>query len=656
MPQTLRLGLASLNQTPLDWPGNLERIRAVVRQAQCQQVHLLCLPELAITGYGCEDAFLHPDTTTRAAQHVTQLAAEIDQLVLLVGFPLSLDGHCYNGLAVCAEGAVRAIFCKSYLARQGIHYEPRWFDAWPSGTLDRRPFGDNPTPIPIGNFTLAYDDFIFSSEICEDAWVTRDKRNCRLARYAHFIFNASASHFSMGKADVRENLVRDSSRDFNIGYGYANLLGCESGRAIYDGECLFAHEGRIVQRGPRLECSDGNVTVYDFPYEGRAEAVTTCELRLPRNAAIPEATPVSYQTERDVADEDEAFAKAASTALIDYMRKSRARGFTLSLSGGVDSSTVAVLVAVAASRMRKALDPATRRRWFTYFPELLEAFENPDRLMPQLLTTVYQGTRNSGPVTRNAAEKLAQSLGATHLNLDVDPMVSAYTSAISQALGRPLTWEQDDIALQNIQARSRGPSVWMLANIRGSLLLSTSNRSEVAVGYATMDGDTCGGLSPIAGVAKSFLQHWLVRVEQEGVAGLAAVPALRTVNEQEPTAELRPPNAAQEDEKDLMPYAVLDSLEEFLIGQRLPLREAFQKLCTRFETQRSRTQLLEWTAKFCRMFATSQWKRERYAPAFHLDDSNLDPKTWARYPILSGCFAAEIQELREEEASNGETP
>lgn len=646
MVTTLRLGLASLNQTPLDWRGNLARIRAVLAQARAQQVHLLCLPELAVTGYGCEDAFLHGDTAVRAKRCLLELAAEIHDQVVLVGFPFRLRDTLYNGLALCAEGRVQAIFCKSYLAREGIHYEPRWFDAWPSGSLEQVTFADE--VIPVGNFTAAYGDFIFSSEICEDAWVARDRRNCRLANDAHFIFNASASHFSMGKADIREVLVRDSSRDFGVGYGYANLLGCESGRAIYDGECLFALDGRIVQRGERLQSSDGAVIVYDFPYSGRPNAVAGCAVRLTPAASDAAPAPVAVRAERDARDEDEAFAKAASTALIDYMRKSYSRGFTLSLSGGVDSSTVAVLVAVVAHRLVHEVPDATRRRWFAYFPALLDACDSPQRLMSVLLTTVYQGTRNSGSVTRHAAAALAEALGAQHLVLAVDPMVDAYTQAITGALQRPLTWERDDIALQNIQARSRGPSVWMLANLSGSLLLSTSNRSEVAVGYATMDGDTCGGLSPIAGVAKSFLRRWLVRVEREGVAGLAPVSALRFVNEQEPTAELRPPDAAQEDEKDLMPYAVLDSLEDTLIGDRQSLRDAYLFLRERFAGTYRADQLLAWTVKFCRMFATSQWKRERYAPAFHLDDSNLDPKTWARYPILSGCFATEIYELQQE--------
>src|SRR6185503_12007231 len=111
-------------------------------------------------------------------------------------------------------------------------------------------------------------------------------------------------------------------------------------------------------------------------------------------------------------------------------------------------------------------------------------------------------------------------------------------SLVSDAIGRKLCWNEDDLALQNIQARVRGPSVWLLANLKNALLLSTSNRSEAAVGYATMDGDTCGGLSPIAGIDKAFLRHWLSWLETTGPDNLYSIPALATINCQAPTAEL----------------------------------------------------------------------------------------------------------------------
>jgi NAD+ synthase (glutamine-hydrolysing) len=285
-----------------------------------------------------------------------------------------------------------------------------------------------------------------------------------------------------------------------------------------------------------------------------------------------------------------------------------------------------------------------------HVPGLADDATQADRVR-RLLHCVYQSSQNSGAVTRHAAETLARALGAEMSCLDIAEMVGGYVGRIEQVLGRRLAWESDDIALQNIQARVRGPSVWLLANVKNALLLSTSNRSEAAVGYATMDGDTCGGLCPIAGIDKAFLLDWLRWLETAGPAGLhPPVPidfgALSVVTRQQPTAELRPPSAGQTDEDDLMPYRVLDAIERAAIRDKQSPREVFRLVRPQFP-QNSNAQLQLWVERFFRLWCRNQWKRERYAPSFHLDDENLDPKTWCRFPILSGGFDRELQELKE---------
>jgi NAD+ synthase (glutamine-hydrolysing) len=271
--------------------------------------------------------------------------------------------------------------------------------------------------------------------------------------------------------------------------------------------------------------------------------------------------------------------------------------------------------------------------------------QNADEIAQKLITTAYQATENSGEVTRNAAQQLAKALNVEFHILDIDAIVKEYRRIIEQAIGRTLSWETDDVPLQNIQARVRAPSIWFFANLKNALLLSTSNRSEAAVGYATMDGDTSGGLSPIAGIDKDYLRQWLRWLETKGVANTYTIPALRYINEQQPTAELRPKETKQTDEADLMPYHILDDIEEYAIrDKRSPVE------CLLFLEQKhphiSREQLKIWVEKFFKLWCRNQWKRERYAPSFHLDDKNLDPKTWCRFPILSGGFAKELEELR----------
>ena len=177
------------------------------------------------------------------------------------------------------------------------------------------------------------------------------------------------------------------------------------------------------------------------------------------------------------------------------------------------------------------------------------------------------------------------------------------------------------------------------------MLVSTSNRSEAAVGYATMDGDTSGGLSPIAGIDKAFLRKWLIWMEQQGPEGIGNIPALISVNQQQPTAELRPFEDNQTDEDDLMPYDVLDLIERLAIRDKMMPIEVFDHIVTEFPHY-EKGQLGKWVIRFFRLWCRNQWKRERYAPSFHLDDENLDPKTWCRFPILSGGYDFEIEQLQ----------
>ncbi|MGB1017378.1 MAG: NAD+ synthetase, partial [Nannocystaceae bacterium] len=186
----------------------------------------------------------------------------------------------------------------------------------------------------------------------------------------------------------------------------------------------------------------------------------------------------------------EEFTRAAALGLFDYLRKSRMRGFVVSLSGGADSAAVVSLVYLAIRLAAVEIGLAKVCTQLGYPTDT--TFED---LMPKLLACVYQPTRNSSQTTRDAAQGLAEALHAAFYTFDVDGVVHRYIDMVGDALAREIRWETDDIALQNIQARARAPGVWMLANIRNALLLATSNRSEASVGYATMDGDTCGGLS-----------------------------------------------------------------------------------------------------------------------------------------------------------------
>jgi NAD+ synthase (glutamine-hydrolysing) len=332
----------------------------------------------------------------------------------------------------------------------------------------------------------------------------------------------------------------------------------------------------------------------------------------------------------------EEFERAVSLGLWDYMRKSGSHGFVISLSGGADSAACAYLVQLMVLNGIRDIGAVPFLRSIGLNPDELQGARVRD-YMSRILTCVYQGTENSSETTRTAARAVAEEIGAEYHVLDVQPVVDAYRGMISAALGCPLTWENADVALQNIQARVRAPSVWMFANLKNALLVTTSNRSEASVGYCTMDGDTAGSLAPIGGIDKPFIREWLA-------SRVKTSPALRLIIEQQPTAELRPASEAQIDEKDLMPYEVLDAAEKALvIGKKSPL-EVYRTLRAMFPVY-TRDDIRLWVERYFTLWCRNQWKRERFAPSLHLDDENLDPKTWCRFPILSGGYRDELAAL-----------
>lgn len=616
-----RIAGASLNQTPLDWKGNLKHIREAIEAAKKQEVALLCLPELCITGYGCEDLFLSEWLPAKAVSYLPEIASWCKGIDVVVGVPVPHGRYLYNSACIISNGEILGFYAKQFMARDGVHYEPRWFRPWNAGEISvvevhgkEYLFGD--TTFHLGPWHVGF-------EICEDAWHEEERPACRLLdKDINLILNPSASHFALAKSEFRESLVANSSKKFNCTYLYANLLGNEAGRMIFDGEILLAQNGEITARNERLSFKDVNLVWADVDTE-RKETATT---------------PYHY----DFRTFEEEFTNAVTLALFDYMRKSRSRGFVLSLSGGADSSACAVLVAEAARRAitELGLKRTLEKTGYLHLEKELAGLEEDEvvrGLMKHWLTTAYQGTKNSSEDTFLSAKELADSIGAVFYHWKLDEEVESYTGKIENAIGRELTWEQDDITLQNIQARARSPIIWMLANLNNALLLTTSNRSEGDVGYATMDGDTSGSIGPIAGIDKFFLLNWLKHAEE-----VLGYTGLQRVNSLTPTAELRPLGQSQTDEKDLMPYSMLVAIERLAIRDHLSPVEVYKNLKGK-ETED--TVLKGYITKFFRLWSRNQWKRERIAPSFHLDDFNVDPRTWARFPILSGGFAEELEAL-----------
>ncbi len=595
----IRLGGAALNLTPLDWAGNTSLIKRAILEAKAQYIDFLCFPEFTITGYGCEDLFLAPWVEERAWTELLNLLPFTEGISVCLGIPYRYEGKLYNCAALLANGELLGITAKKFLPKEGLHYEPRWFETWPTKevTLANRsgkffPFGD-----PIFEFK----GFKIAIEICEDAWQGPNRPlHYYKSEGVDIVLNPNASHFSFNKGIMRLNIAKEAT-DAGLAYVYVNLLGNEAGRALYAGNILIAGPQGLTGRNNHFSFKDFNLvsaSLSDTPLE------------------------IDYQQIKTIEWQFESFEKAVTLGLFDYLRKSKSKGFTLSLSGGADSATCATLVYLM---VKKAM---TELGLDGFNKKLGTSFISEKQALNELLYCVYQKTENSSHVTLEVAQNLACELGARFAVWNIDQWVAGFQSSVEKTIGRTFTWETDDLTLQNIQARTRGPAIWMLANALNHLLLTTSNRSEGAVGYVTMDGDSSGSLAPIAGVSKHFIRQWMVYAAKK-----YSINSLLEIAQLEPTAELRPISAGQKDEKDLMPYAILEAMEINSLKKRFSYQENLEALIIQFPEYKEHIAI--YLDRFYTLHTRSQWKRERLAPSFHLDDFSVDSRSWYRFPILS---------------------
>jgi len=663
----IKVAAAVLNQTPRDWKGNKANILEAIRQAKAQNVTILCLPEATITGYGMEDDYFCADVPQRAIRKLAEIVRETWNpvpgrgLIFCVGLPIRFNNTLYNAVATVVNGKVLGFTCKQHLAGDGIHYENRWFKPWPQGVVQTVNIPELGGELPIGDIHFNIGGIKIGYEICEDAWVANRPGTVLATKGVDIYLNPSASHFSFGKLNTRRNFVVDGSRAFSATYIYANLVGNEAGRAVYDGGALIATGGSLVAAGKRFTYNNVLLTTAVVDVDNtRTSQVRTASFQpniekynegcVEYSFTYPTVNekltinPVQEKWELSPDVKHEECVRALGLALMDYMRKSHTKGFTISLSGGADSAMVTYLCAMGIKMGIAELGAINFIK--KYCPNIngnngSSSPPTTSYIISELITTAYQATAQSGEVTRHAASELAKALNVPHYEFNVEPMVAEYKKIGAIVKGSELTFEANDITLQNLQARVRCPSIWMIANMKGTLLLTTSNMSEAAVGYATMDGDTAGSVAPIAGLPKVYIREFLAWVAG---AGDVVGDAMYLIVKQQPTAELRPASYKQTDEDDLMPYWLLHKIETLVVKNRQTPVEVYQSLKVLIDDY-DNNQLIKDITKFFKLFSINQWKRERYALSFHMDDHNLDPRTWCRTPILTGGYEEELEEL-----------
>ncbi len=664
------VAVASLNQTVGDWSGNDRRIRDVIAAARDEGVRLLCLPEMCIPGYSLGDRLLRSGTMERSWDRMVALADATAGIAVAVGLPVLCEGVIYNAMALLADGNLVGLAAKENLATGDVEYENRYYNPWPRGrVVELR--GPDGTIAPLGTQMFDLPGLgVVAFEICEDAWQGIRPGSAYAISGAEILMNPSASWFSIGKHRMRRRLVRQISLEDHCVYLYASLLGCDATRLIFDGSLFIGVNGRIEAEGRRF--------VFDREWELVHRVVDLGEIRHSRMEegswrgqlarvgvdAIPQTIRLTgnFQTDRvppppppyyeppepehpdpslqyleasvlggrPMTDRDLDYLElelALCLALRDYVAKTGIRSCCLALSGGRDSGMVALLV----HRMYRYANPTL-------------SIDEVRRLVSERFFCAYLATENSGEATRNAARAVAEEVGATYYETNIQESLDSCETTVSRLTGETLSWDNPahDITLQNIQARLRGTLIWTLANLHGSLLLVTSNKSEAAVGYTTMDGDSSGGLAPIADVPKSLVKLYLA-----WAADFHGLTGFDRINVMDATAELRPPDKAQTDEADLMPFPILDQLMYAFVQLSLDPVSIFRRLWPAFADHYhgDPRAFAAHIRKFVRLFCFAQWKRERFAISFRVTAFDLDPKTGFRFPPVQTPFTDELAEL-----------
>jgi NAD+ synthase (glutamine-hydrolysing) len=471
---TLRILIAQLNLLVGDVAGNSNKVITLARRAREEHgADLVVFPELTVTGYPPEDLLLRPELIARTEAALREIAAAVDEVALVIGYPKAELGGLFNVAGFVHQGRIVAEYAKQHLPNYSVFDEKRYFQA-----------GSAPGVIDFKGVRLGLT-------VCEDIWEEGPARQAAEAG-SQLLININASPYHTGKAPEREELLGRRAREHNFPIVYANLVGGQDELVFDGGSFVVDADGTVCRRAAFFEEA---AMIVDFDLEP-----------VPRPRA-GECAPVP--------DEDQAVYSALVLGVRDYVGKNGFHGAVLGLSGGIDS---ALTLALAV-----------------------------DALGPDQVEAVLMPSRYTAEMSVEDALEEARTLGVRTSLIPVEPAFEAFLAMLAEEFaGR-----EPDVTEENIQARCRGVILMAISNKKGKILLTTGNKSEVAVGYATLYGDMAGGFAPLKDVFKTLVYR-LARYRNR------VSPAIpERVITRAPSAELRPD---QTDQDSLPPYEILDPI------------------------------------------------------------------------------------------------
>jgi NAD+ synthase (glutamine-hydrolysing) len=510
----LRVALCQLDAVVGDIEGNVDRVLAAMATAEASGADLAVFPELVLTGYPPEDLLLKPAFVERSVRGIEAVAAASKRCASVVGF-VEPERGLHNAAAVISGGKIHGVWRKELLPNYGVFDERRWFTP-----------GDGATPlfriagVPVG------------ITICEDAWSPEGPIARQAAGGAELVVSLNASPYRAQVIEERERMLATRAADASAAIVYVNLVGGQDELVFDGGSMIFDHTGELVARLPQF---DELVEIVDIDLrEGFRKRILD-----PRGVAsvppLPTIDVVAPAIERSghfpptIVQRPEVATEVYDALVLatrDYVRKNRFSDVVIGLSGGIDSALVAAIAVDALG---------------------------PDQVHGVLLPSRYSSAGSIGD-----AQALAENLGIEHRVISIEGPFSSYLELLEEHfVGRPA-----DLTEENLQARVRGTILMALSNKFGWIVLTTANKSEIAVGYSTLYGDMAGGFAVIRDVPKTLV--YAVARERNRRAGMALIP--EAIIDKAPSAELRPD---QKDEDSLPAYEVLDPiLEEYVEKDR----------------------------------------------------------------------------------------
>lgn len=566
----LRIALAQINVTVGDIAGNVAKIKAYLNQAQQFDVDLVAFPELAIPGYPPEDLLLKPDFALANRAALNDLLFDTIGLTAIIGF-IDRQDDLFNAAAVLHDGQLVAVYHKSRLPNYAVFDEDRYFAEGDTPLLFTLPL---PTPQVDNAPELATElSVTVGVSVCEDIWYPAGPPQAQASAGAELLLNISASPYQSGKIQVREQMMCVRAMDDSAVVVFCNLVGGQD-ELVFDGSSLIIDEkGKVLARGKSFEedfiVADVNVSNV-FRHRLRdprrrksnltplyADKFNRLQLHQIRGPAPP--TLLTHRPLAPHLDFLEAAYKALVLATHDYVHKNGFRKVALGLSGGIDSSLVAAIAA--------------------------------DALGPENVVGVLMPSRYSSDHSKSDAAELAERLGIRSEVIAIEAVYQAYLEVLADQFADT----ELGVAEENLQSRTRGNLLMALSNKFGWLILTTGNKSEMAVGYATIYGDMAGGFAVIKDVPKTLV-YQLCRYRNEKIGSV--IPD--NVLQKPPSAELRPD---QKDTDSLPEYDILDAILAAYIEDEYSITEI---IATGFEA--------ETVKQVVRLVDRNEYKRRQAPP------------------------------------------